>query len=78
MDSKRGSFKGILRSYERKKHITLDVKQNYRNFFDLLYKIADRNNPENTKENLEALLESYNGAILEMKWLKAKIAELES
>ena len=54
--------------------ITENAKQSYYNFANILARIANQRNPS-TKEELYALLDSYNGLMVKTQYVIAKIEE---
>ena len=69
-----GSFRRMIYRLEEEGKISEKSKQCYYNYCNILCRIANQRNPS-TKDELYALLESYNGLMVETKYIIAKIEE---
>ncbi len=74
---KEASLRNMLNRQIANGKIDEEAKQYYLNFISLVNRLAKHHKADSTKEKALTKLASFNGKIVELKWIKEKIAELK-
>ncbi len=77
LNKKGRSFTRMLSRQLIQGDITPIYKQSYQNFINLVFGMARNYKKDGIKKYISTKLNSYNGDIIEMRWLRKKIAELK-